>query len=152
VRGIVHLRRPGAGVGDRHDLSESFEVEPFDLYGRHHEVTAAHADVGVTRLAEGLHLDTRFSVTVQTTCDRTLEPTEITLEFGDSELLSGPNDAELCVQDWRLDLPAYARRALPSEVPMQVFCQNTSPVRPNVEGDEKDPRWRGLDGLFASGF
>ena len=59
--------------------------------------------------------------TVLTTCDRTLEPTELELEFGDSELLSGPDDPELSVEDWDLDLARYAGRALPNEVPMQVF-------------------------------
>src|SRR5918997_2295565 len=117
----IPLRRPGAGVGDRHDLSARFGVEPFDLYGRHHEVAAAEAEVGVTRLSEGLHLDLRVRVVVHTTCDRTLEPTELRLDFGDSEFLSGPNNRELSVQHRTLDLGRYAERALPNEVPMQLF-------------------------------
>jgi uncharacterized metal-binding protein YceD (DUF177 family) len=125
-------------------------VEPFDLYGRNHEVTKAVADVAVTRLSEGLHLDLVVRATVWTTCDRTLEPTELQLEFGDSELLSGPNESELAVEDWTLDLARYARRALPNEVPMQVFSQGTEPVRPERGADEVDPRWRGLSNLFVS--
>jgi hypothetical protein len=89
---------------------------------------------------------------VRTTCDRTLEPTELQLEFGDSEFLSGPNSRELSVQDWTLDLGRYTERALPNEVPMQVFCPGTVPVEPATAGDEIDPRWRGLGGLFASAF
>ena len=147
---LIPLRRPGADVGDRHELHADFDVEPFDLYGRHHEVTEAEADVGVTRLSEGLHLDLRVRVIVHTTCDRTLEPTELRLEFGDSEFLSGPNNRELSVQDWTLDLGSYAERALPNEVPMQVFCPGTEPVEPEKDADEIDPRWRGLGGLFAS--
>ncbi len=146
----IPLRRPGAGVGDRHDLSASFGVEPFDLYGRHHEVAAAEAQVGVTRLSEGLHLDLRVRVVVHTTCDRTLEPTEVHLEFGDSEFLSSPNNRELSVEDWTLDLERYTERALPNEVPMQVFCPGTEPVEPARGGGDIDPRWRGLGGLFAS--
>jgi uncharacterized metal-binding protein YceD (DUF177 family) len=148
----IPLRRPGAEVGSRHETRVAFGVEPFDLYGRHHEITAAEAAVGVTRLAEGLHLDLRVSVVVRTTCDRTLEPTELQLEFGDSEFLSGPNSRELSVQDWTLDLGRYTERALPNEVPMQVFCPGTVPVEPATAGDEIDPRWRGLGGLFASAF
>jgi uncharacterized protein len=149
---LIPLRRPGAGVGDRHEVHADFGVEPFDLYGRHHEVSVARADVGVTRLSEGLHLDLRVRIVVRTTCDRTLDPTELQLEFGDSEFLSGPNNRELSVQDWKLDLGRYTERALPNEVPMQVFCPGSEPVDPESGGDEIDPRWRGLDGLFASSF
>ena len=146
------MRRPGAEVGDRHSVRAEFSVEPFDLYGRHHEVTEARADVGVTRLSEGLHLDVLVMATVLTTCDRTLEPTELELEFGDSELVSGPESPDVAVQDWTLDVVRYAERALPNEVPMQVFSPGTETVEPEGGTEEVDPRWRGLDGLFASGF
>ena len=148
----IPLRRPGVEVGVRHEIRAAFGVEPFELYGRYHEIAQADATVGVTRLAEGLHLDLRVRAIVRTTCDRTLEPTELRLEFGDSEFLSGPNSRELCVQDWTLDLGRYTERALPNEVPMQVFCPGTEPVEPAMAGAEIDPRWRGLDGLFASTF
>ena len=147
---LIPLRRPGAEIGDRHETHASFGVEPFDLYGRHHEITEAEADVGVTRLSEGLHLDLLVCVIVRTTCDRTLEPTELRLEFGDSEFLSGPNNRELSVQDWTLDLERYTERTLPNEVPMQVFCPGTEPVEPSSGEGGIDPRWRGLGGLFAS--
>ena len=139
-------------VGDRHEERAEFSVEPFDLYGRHHEVTEAEADVAVTRLSEGLHLDLRIKTTVLTTCDRTLEPTELELEFGDSELLSGPDDPELSVQDWTLDLARYTQRALPTEIPMQVFAPGSEPVEPEEDANEVDPRWRGLDDLNVSGL
>ena len=149
---LIPLRRPGAEVGDTHEVRAEFSAGSFDLYGRHHEVKKAEADLAVTRLSEGLQLDVRVLATVLTTCDRTLEPTELELEFGDSELLSGPNEPEVSVQDWTLDLGRYAQRSLPNEVPMQVFSPGTEPVQPAGEGDEVDPRWRGLDGLFASTF
>ncbi|MDP9409869.1 MAG: DUF177 domain-containing protein [Actinomycetota bacterium] len=148
----IPLKRPGAEVGDRHEVRAEFPVEAFDLYGRHHEVTHAEADVAVTRLAEGLHLDLRVRADLLTTCDRTLEPTELRLEFGDSEFLAGPSNAEVSVQDWTLDLTRYTERALPTEVPMQVFCPGTKPVQSEDGDDEVDPRWRGLGGLFAAGF
>ncbi|MGH3146439.1 MAG: YceD family protein [Rubrobacter sp.] len=148
----IPLMRPGAEVGDRHEVHAEFPVDAFDLYGRHHEVTLAEADVAVTRLSEGLHLDLRVRTDVLTTCDRTLDPTELRLEFGDSEFLPGPDNPEVSVEDWTLDLPRYAERALPNEVPMQVFAQGTEPVQPEVEGERVDPRWRGLGGLFAAGF
>ena len=147
---MIPLRRPGAEVGDRHELNVGFEVEPFDLYGRPHEVTRAEAEVGVSRLTDGLHLDVRIRTVVQTTCDRTLEPTELRLEFGESEFLPGPNNRELSVEGWTLNLRRYTERALPNEVPMQVFCPGTKPVEPKGDHDKMDPRWRGLDGLFAS--
>jgi uncharacterized protein len=147
---LIPLRRPGAEVGDRYELHADFVVEPFGLYGRHHEITEAEADVGITHLSEGLHLDLHVCVAVRTTCDRTLEPTELRLEFGDSEFLPGPNNRELSVRDWMLDLRRYTERVLPTEVPMQVFCPGTQPVEPAGGGDEIDPRWRGLGGLFAS--
>ena len=149
---LIPLRRPGAEVGDTHEVRAEFSVDPFELYGRHHEVTEAVAIVSVTRLSEGLHLDVRVVATVLTTCDRTLEPMELELEFGDSEFLSGPNNNEVCVKDWTLDPARYSQLALPNEVPMQVFSSGTMPVQPEGDGDEVDPRWRGLDGLFASGF
>ena len=148
----IPLRKPGAEVGDRHDLHADFDVAPFDLYGRHHEVTSAEADVGVTKVSEGLHLDLRVRATLATTCDRTLEPAEVVLEFGDSELLAGPDDDELGVEDWTLDLGTYASRALPNEVPLQVFREGTQPVGIEDDDDEIDPRWRGLDGISVSGF
>ncbi|MEW6638815.1 MAG: hypothetical protein AB1425_18585, partial [Actinomycetota bacterium] len=117
-----------------------------------HEVEEAEASLGVTRVTEGLHLDVRVRAVVRTTCDRTLEPAELVVEFGDSELLSGPDDAELCVEDWAIDLRRYTARALPAEVPMQVFRPGTEPVGPEDASEEIDPRWRGLDDLFASGF
>jgi uncharacterized metal-binding protein YceD (DUF177 family) len=147
---LIPLRRPGAEVGDRHEAHAEFSVDPFDLYGRHHEVTKAGADIAVTRLSEGLHLDVLVRATVLTTCDRTLEPTELELEFGDSELVAGPDDPEVAVQDWTLDLARYTERALPNEVPMQVFSPGTEPVEPDGGGEEVDPRWQGLSGLFVS--
>ena len=149
---LIPLRHPGAEIGDRHETHARFDVDAFDLYGRHHEVTEAEADIGVTRLSEGLHLDLRVRIVVQTTCDRTLEPTELRLEFGDSEFLSGPTSRELSVQDWTLDVRRYTERTLPNEVPMQVFCPGTERVETARSDDEIDPRWRGLGGLFASGF
>lgn len=150
MSGLIPLRRPGAGVGDRHELHAEFGLGPFELYGRHHEVTEARATIGVTRLSEGLHLDLQVYVAVRTTCDRTLDPTELQLEFGDSEFLPGPYNRELCVEDWTLDLRRYTELALPNEVPMQVFSPGTEPVEPAGGSDEMDPRWRGLGELFAS--
>jgi uncharacterized metal-binding protein YceD (DUF177 family) len=149
---LIPLRRPGAEVGDTHEVHAEFPVEGFDLYGRHHEVARTEADVAVTRLSDGLHLDVWVRTRVLTTCDRTLDPTELQLEFGDSEFLPGPTNQEISVEDWTLDLTRYTERALPAEVPMQVFCTGTEPVQPEDGGDEVDPRWRGLDGLFAAGF
>lgn len=146
----IKLKRPRMGVGDTRELSDSFDLPSFDLYGRRHEVKAAEAQVRVTRLAEGLHLDFEVVCDVATTCDRTLKPVDIRLTFGESEFLSGPNDAELYVEDWELDVARYAEGALPSEIPMQVFCPGTEPVNPADGGDEIDPRWRGLGDLFAA--
>lgn len=148
----VRLRRPGAEVGDRHKLEESFEVAPFDLYGRHHEVKDAKASLGVTRLAEGLYLDLEVRVVIETTCDRTLDPMELELSFGESEFLPGPNNRELSIEDWELDLTRYTEHALPSEVPMQAFKPGTEAVQSGPDEKERDPRWQGLDDLFASGF
>ena len=148
----ISLRRPGAEVAALHEMHATFDVEPFDLYGRRHEVTEAEADITFTRLSEGLHLDLSVRATVRTTCDRTLEPTDLHLEFGESEFLPGPNDRELSIQDWTIDLADYTRRALLSEVPMQVFRPGTEPVEPSGNEDEIDPRWKGLGGLFASNF
>ena len=149
---MIPLRRPGAEVGNRHELNAEFEVEPFDLYGRHHEVGQARAEIGVTRLTDGLHLDLRVRVVIETSCDRTLEPTEFPLEFGESEFLPGPNNRELFVEDWTLNLRRYTEHALPNEVPMQMFSPGTKPVEPGGSTAEIDPRWTGLDGLFASNF
>ena len=148
----IPLRRPGAQIGDRHEVHAEFPVQAFDLYGRHHEVTHAEADIAVTHLSEGLHLNLRVWTDLLTTCDRTLESTEVRLEFGDSEFLPGPNNPEISVEDWTLDLTRYTQRALPTEVPMQVFSPGTEPVQPEDAGDKVDPRWRGLGGLFAAGF
>ncbi len=134
------------------ELSASFDLPPFDLYGRWHEVETADARVLMTRLAEGLHLDFKVTCKLTTSCDRTLEPTELEVAFGDSEFLSGPNDPELYVEDWEFNVSRYAREALPSEVPMQVFCPDTEPVEQDSQEDEIDPRWRGLGGLFVSSF
>ena len=149
---LIPLRRPGAEVGARHETHATFEVEPFDLYGRHHEVAEAETEVAVTRLAEGLHLDLLVRVVVRTSCDRTLKPTELHLELGESEFLPGPENSELSIEDWTLDLAGYTRHALPSEVPMQVFCPGTEPMEPSGTEGEIDPRWRGLGGLFATNF
>ncbi len=148
----IKLKRPGMGIGDTRELSASFDLPSFDLYGRRHEVKAAEARVRVTQLAEGLHLNFEVVCDVVTTCDRTLEPADISLRFGESEFLSGPNDPELYVEDWELDVVRYAEEALPSEIPMQVFCPGTRPVNPVSEDDEIDPRWRGLGDLFVAGF
>lgn len=148
----IKLKRPGMGVGDARELDARFEMSPFDLYGRRHEVEGAEAKVRVTRLAEGLHLDFEVRCEVSTTCDRTLEPTSVALSFGESEFLADPNDAELYVEDWEFDVRRYAEEALPSEVPMQVFCPGTEPVSLEPDEREIDPRWRGLGDLFASGF
>lgn len=148
----IPLRKPGAEVGDRHVVHAEFEADPIDLYGRHHEVTHADADVAVTKVSDGLHLDLRVRTVLATTCDRTLEPVELRLQFRDSELLAGPDDEELAVEDWTLDLKRYAGRTLPNEIPMQVFREGTEPVRPAAEADEVDPRWRGLDDISVSGF
>ena len=139
------------GVGDSRELSATFDLPTLDLYGRRHEVETAEARVRVTRLSEGLHLDFEVTCSLTTSCDRTLEPTELEVTFGDSEFLSGPNDSELYVEDWELNVSRYTREALPSEVPMQVFCPGTEPVETDSKEDEIDPRWRDLGDLFASG-
>ena len=149
---LITLRRPGMGIGDSRELSASLDLPPFDLYGRRHEVKAAETRVRITRLAEGLHLDLEVACDVATTCDRTLQPTEFTLRFGESEFLSGPNDPELYVEDWELNIARYAQEALPSEIPMQVFCPGTEPVNPVSKDDEIDPRWRDLGDFFAANF
>ncbi len=148
----IKLKRPDMDIGDSWELSHSFELSPFDLYGRHHEVESAEAQVVVTQLSEGLHLDLDVECRISTTCDRTLEPMKLTLSFDDSEFLAGADDPELYVEDWEFDVASYAEEAIPSELPMQVFCQGTEPVSTEPERDEIDPRWRGLDDLFASGF
>jgi uncharacterized protein len=148
----IPLRKPGAEVGDRHEIHAEFEPDPIDLYGRHHEITHAEADIAVTKVSEGLHLDVRVNTVLATTCDRTLDPMELRVSFRDSELLAGADDEELAVEDWTLDLNSYAGRTLPNEIPMQVFKEGTEPVRPAHGGDEVDPRWRGLDDISVSGF
>jgi len=150
--GSVNLWRPDLEVADRDVIEASFTVEPFELYGRSHETRSAGAEVAITRLQDGVHVDLEVSCEVQTTCDRTLEPVTLWLSFGDSELLSGPSEPELSVEDWVLSLPEYARAALPAELPIQVFAPGSEPVDPGSGAEEIDPRWRGLDGLFASGF
>jgi len=139
------------GVGDSRELPASFDLPAFDLYGRRHEVETAEARVRVTRLAEGLHLDFEVTCKLTTSCDRTLELTELEISFGDSEFLSGPNDPELYVEDWEMNVSRYVWEALPSEVPMQVFCPGTEPLESDASEDGIDPRWRGLGELFASG-
>jgi uncharacterized protein len=148
---LIKLKRAGMGVGDSRELSASFELSPFELYGRGHEVKSAEAHVRVTRLAEGLHLDLAVVCELTTNCDRTLDPVEITVRLEESEFLSGPTDPELYVEDWELNVARYTREALPSEVPMQVFCPGTQRVEPDSREDKIDPRWRDLGGLFASG-
>lgn len=148
----IPLRRPGAEIGDRRERTLRVSVEPFDLYGRHHEVADAEARATVTRLFEGLHLDLEVRATVHTTCDRTLEPTSFGVTLAESEFLRGPNDRELCILDYEWYPARYARQALPSEVPMQVFAAGTEPVRSEAEEDGVDPRWRDLGDLFASGM
>jgi uncharacterized metal-binding protein YceD (DUF177 family) len=149
---VINLKRPGAEIGDRREYKASIEVPDLDLYGRRHEILDAQATVGVTRLSDGLHLDLSVDVKIATTCDRTLEPLELDLELVESELLSGPSDREISVEDWILDVAQYTREALPSEVPMKTCAPGTEPVSPESNEDEIDPRWRGLDDLFASGF
>ena len=148
----IPLRRPGAEVGDRYEQRLAIDVEPFDLYGRHHEVTDAEARATVTRLFEGLHLDLEVRVTVHTTCDRTLEPAAFEVTVAESEFLRGRNDRDLSIEDYAWYPARYARHALPSEIPMQVFAEGTEPVRMGADEEEVDPRWRGLGGLFASGM
>ena len=148
----INLQRPDLEVAEKDEFEVTYEVEPFDLYGRRHDVKSAVAGVGITRLSDGVHLDLDIRCEVETTCDRTLEPVTLTLSFGDSEFLSKSNEPEMCVVDWVLDLTEYTREALPAEVPLQVFDAGTEPVQPDSSEEEIDPRWRGLDGLFASGF
>ena len=149
---LIKVKRPGLGVGVTYERMVSFDLPSFDLYGRHHEVTGAETRVRVTQLAEGLFIDFEVFCKVSTTCDRTLEPLELAIRFGESMFLMGPNDPELYVEDWELNVSRYAIEALPSEIPLQVFCPGTKPVEPESVGDEIDPRWRGLGDLFASGF
>ncbi len=148
----ILLKRPGVEIGERREYERNFEVETFLLYGREHEVLGATATVGATRLTEGIHLDLIVTVDLKTSCDRTLEPVELRLDFEDSELVEGADDPELSIQDWTLDLTRYTSRALPAEIPMKVCAPGTEPISPGQKEDEVDPRWRGLDGLFASGF
>lgn len=149
---LIKVKRPNMGVGDMREETASCDLPSFDLYGRRHDVAGAEAHLRITKLSEGLHLDLEVTCEVSTSCDRTLEPVSLTLEFGESEFLAGPNDPELYVEDWELNVSRYAAEALPSEIPMQVFCKGTEPVKPESGGEGIDPRWRALDDLFASGF
>lgn len=149
---LIFLRRPDAEVGEVREYHAEASVEPFELHGRRHEVKEAHVDIAATTLADGLHLDIEARVVVKTTCDRTLEDIEVPMAFGDSELLSGPDDEELAVREWEFDPKGYIEKALPTEVPMQVFAPGTERVEPPEDDNGIDSRWKGLDGLFASGF
>jgi uncharacterized protein len=149
---VISLRRPAAEIGEPQSERVEFGVEPFDLYGRHHEIDRAVAEVEITRLTDGVYLDLTVTCTVATLCDRTLEPTTVEVAFGDAELVSGPHEPELYIEDWDLDLKRYAEKILPSEIPMQVFAPGTEPVDRDRDENEIDPRWRGLNDLFASGF
>jgi uncharacterized metal-binding protein YceD (DUF177 family) len=148
----MKLKHPGMDVGDSRELSASFKVPSFDLYGRRHEVLGAEARLRVTRLAEGMHLDFEVVCDVTTSCDRTLEPVVLRLSLGESEYLSGPNEEELYVEDWELNISRYTREALPSEIPMQVFCPGTEPVSPDERDEGMDPRWRALGDVYAANF
>ena len=149
---LINLWRPDLEIADKDEIETGFPVEPFELYGRPHEVKSAEARVGITRLQDGVHLDLAVGCEVETTCDRTLEPVTLSLSFGDSELVSGPSEPELGVEDWMLNLSRYTRESLPAELPMQVFAPDSEEVDPGPAEDEIDPRWRGLDDLFASGL
>src|SRR3712207_3084353 len=149
---MIPLKRPGAEAGDRNELTADFEVEPFDLYGRHHEVGQARAEIGVTRLTEGLHLDLRVRVVIETSCDRTLEPTEFPLDPAQPPPPPPPTNRALPAPARTLTPTRHTEHASPHQVPMQVFCPGTERVEPKGNDDEIDPRWRGLDEIFASGF
>ena len=149
---LITLKRPGKGIGGSREFSVPLDLAPFDLYGRRHEVKSAEARIRITSLAEGLHLDLEVACDVATTCDRTLQPTELALRFGESAFLSGPNDPELYVEDWELNITRYTREALPSEIPMQVFCPGTKPVNRVSKDEEIDPPWRNLGDFFAANF
>lgn len=149
---VISLRRPDAAVGDLWKLETGFEVDAFELYGRPHAVSNAMAEIDVIRLAQGVHLDLKVKCQVETLCDRTLEPVQLQLEFGDSELISGLANSEMCVSGWELDLTCYTRMALLTEIPMQVFTSDSDALLQKREADRVDSRWQGLEGLFASGF
>ncbi|TCJ16660.1 hypothetical protein E0L93_07950 [Rubrobacter taiwanensis] len=151
MRHMIQLRRPEAALGEPQEERVELEIGDFDLYGRHHEVRSATAEVSVTRLAQGVYLDLTVLCEIRTLCDRTLEPTVFEARFGDSEYVSRPNDPELYIRDWELDLQEYAERILPTEIPMQVFAPGTEPVGRDRDEDEIDPRWRGLRDI-AAGF
>lgn len=148
----VNLWRPELEIAEKAEIETSYTVEPFELYGRTHEIKSAGAKVGVTRLQDGVHLDIAVRCEIETTCDRTLQLVTLPLTFGDSEFLSEPSEPELSVEDWVFKLPEYTREALPAEVPIQVFAPGTEVVDPGSGEEEIDPRWRGLDGLFVSGL
>jgi uncharacterized metal-binding protein YceD (DUF177 family) len=148
---LINLWRPDLEIADKDEIEAEYPVDPFELHGRDHEVKNAGAHVGITRFQDGVHLDIEVRCEVETTCDRTLEPVTLTLCFGDSELVSGPSEPELGVEDWMLNLSLYTRESLPAEVPMQVFAPDSEAVDSGPPEDEVDPRWRGLDDLFASG-
>lgn len=149
---LINLWRPDLEIAGKDEVEVSYDVDTFGMYGRDHETKNAVASVGITRLQDGVYLDLDVRCEVETTCDRTLEPVTLSLAFGDAELLSDPSEPDLGVRDWVLDVAEYTRRALPAEIPIQVFAPGTEAVDPESEEDEIDPRWRGLDGLFASGF
>ncbi|MGI8650215.1 MAG: hypothetical protein ACR2KW_07535, partial [Rubrobacter sp.] len=98
----VFLKRPDAEIGELKEYRVELELDPFDLHGRHHEVSFATAQIAVTRLTDGFHLDLDFDVAVKTMCDRTLDDVTIPLNFSDSEFLQTPDDDELAVTDWNL--------------------------------------------------
>ena len=148
----VNLKQLNLEIAEKREVEAEFDVEPFDLYGRHHEVRDARAVIGVTRVSEGLHLELDVSCTIDTSCDRTLEPVDVVVDFSETEFLTGPNNAEISVWDWIFNARSYTERMLPAEVPLQVFCSGTTPVRSETGEGEIDPRWKALDGLFASGF
>lgn len=148
----IFLNRPDVEVGDLREHRVELSLAPFDLHGRSHEISDAVARVGVTRMTDGIHLDVSVRAEVRTTCDRTLEEVLLPVDFRDSEFLEGPFDEELSVREWTLDPKAYAERAIPNEVPMQVFAEGTEPVGRDAPERERDSRWKGLDDLFASGF
>jgi uncharacterized protein len=163
---VIDLRRLRLRPGEVRQERVDVDFQPFVLGGQRYEPSpaAVPADLRITQASGATVFDLRLHARLTGPCMRCLgfaevEPDVTARELHDPGAPPGDELRSDYVVDDRLELDAWARDALASQLPEQILCRPDCAglcpvcgkdlnVEPHEHSDvERDPRWAALEEL-----
>lgn len=163
----LDLRLLKLTLGDHRWERIDLDVEPFAASSLTYAAAPQTftADLGITRLSEGMLFDLAFTTDVTGPCQRCLDDAKLSISVRGDEYQAtvpqGEGDSEVCeyLEGEILDVDRWARDAIILALPIVVVCKvgcaglcarcgaNLNAGLCACPPPEPDPRWQALRGL-----